>query len=285
MAFALIWTLLCQAPETSAASDALERGLRALKANDVAAARALLEQAVKQSPNDPIAWLAAADARLRSGELAGAEVAVNRAGQLAPADGVVARGRMMFARRLGNAWLEARQEKRAEATLRAAAQAFPRDAELRRLLGLAFYAQGRPEQAMDAFLAAIDLAPAEESHYASLETLLPMASRSAAVETRLRAYAAKHAESPVAWYLLGLAQSDPAHFERALAARPDFWPAAFALHRYVDQQRAGELLEQVVKLNPEYAPAYYALAQSYAQRGEREKALAARQRHHELGLR
>jgi predicted Zn-dependent protease len=138
---------------------------------------------------------------------------------------------------------------------------------------------------MDAFLAAIDLAPGEEVHYASLETLLPMPSRSAAVESRLRTYAVKHPESPVGWYLLGLAQADPAHFERALVSRADFWPAAFALHRHVDARRAVELLERVVELNPGYAPAYYALAQCYAQRGEREKALAARRRHHELSPR
>lgn len=276
MAFALTLVLLCQAP------DALEQGLRALKANDAVAARRWLEEAARQSPNQPMVWLAVADARLRGGDLAEAETAARKAGQLAPADAVVARGRLLFARRLGNAWLDARREKNAEVALRAAIQAFPRDAELRRLLGLALYAQGRAELAMDAFLAAIDLAPDDEVHYSSIETLLPMASRAAAVESRLRAFTAKRPESPVGWYLLGLAKSDPAQFERALASDVNFWPAAFALHRFVEPARALELLERVVALNAEYAPAYYSLAQLYAQRGEREKAMAARKRHHEL---
>jgi predicted Zn-dependent protease len=50
----------------------------------------------------------------------------------------------------------------------------------------------------------------------------------------------------------------------------------------VGPARALELLEQVVSQNPEYAPAHYALAQLYARQGDREKALAARKRHHEL---
>lgn len=279
MAIALMLVFSC------VAQDALERGLQALKANDAVSARRWLEEATQQTPRDPMVWLAVADARLRTGDLALAETAVAKAGELAPTDTTVLRGRMLFYRRLGNAWLDARQEKRAEAALRGAVQTFPRDAELRRLLGLALYAQGRPELAMDAFLAAIDLAPGEEAHYASLETLLPMASRAAAIEKRLRAYADQHRESPLGPYLLGLARNEPAQFERALATDASFWPAAFALHRSVEPARAGQLLERVVELNPEYAPAYYALAQWYAQRGERAKALAARQRHHELSLR
>ena len=61
-----------------------------------------------------------------------------------------------------------------------------------------------------------------------------------------------------------------------------FWPAAFALHKRAEPASAVELLERVVELNPEYAPAYYALAQLYAKQGAREKAFAARKRHHEL---
>jgi tetratricopeptide (TPR) repeat protein len=130
-----------------------------------------------------------------------------------------------------------------------------------------------------AFVKAIDLAPEEEVLYAGLETLLPAG---AEVERRLAAYAARHAGSAMGWYLLGLERGDAALFEKAWGLDAKFWPAAFALHRSVAPGRAVALLERVVELNPEYGPAYYALAQLYAKAGEREKALAARKRHHAL---
>jgi predicted Zn-dependent protease len=175
--------------------------------------------------------------------------------------------------------LDGRQEKRAEAVLREAVKAYPREAELWRLLGLAVYAQGRNAEAVAAFVKAIDLAPEEEVLYAGLETLLPAG---AEVERRLAAYAGRHAGSALGWYLLGLERGDAAMFEKAWGLDAKFWPAAFALHRSVAPGRAVALLERVVELNPEYGPAYYALAQLYAKAGEREKALAARKRHHGL---
>lgn len=102
------------------------------------------------------------------------------------------------------------------------------------------------------------------------------------MEARLAKYVAGHAESALGWYLLGLERGEAALWEKAWALDGKFWPAAFALHKRVEPGRAVELLERVVELNPEYAPAYYALAQLYAKRGARGKALAARKRHHEL---
>jgi predicted Zn-dependent protease len=227
-------------------------------------------------------WLAVAEARLRTGEAAAAVAAMEQAGRLAPGSAMVQRGKAMFARRMGETaqgLLDARQEKRAEAVLREAVKAYPGEAELWRLLGLAVYAQGRNADAVAAFVKAIDLAPEEEVLYAGLETLLPAG---AEVERRLAAYAARHAGSAMGWYLLGLERGDAALFEKAWGLDAKFWPAAFALHRSVAPGRAVALLERVVELNPEYGPAYYALAQLYAKAGEREKALAARKRHHAL---
>ena len=264
------------------AEEWLQKGIAALKAGNVVEARAALEEAVKLAPGEPVMWLAVADARLRSGEAGLAVVAMEQAGMLAPGSPMVERGRGMFARRMGEVGqglLDARQEKRAEAVLQVAVKAFPKEAELWRLLGLSLYAQGRNAGAVAAFVAAIDLAPEEESLYAGLETLLPAGK---AVEARLAKYVAGHAGSALGWYLLGLERGAEALWEKAWALDAKFWPAAFALHKRAEPERAIKLLERVVDLNPGYAPAYYALAQIYAKQGAREKASAARRRHHEL---
>lgn len=273
----------------SSADELYQQGVLALRQNDNQTARTALEQAVKLAPGEPMMWLAVAEARLRSGEITLAAQAAGQAAKLAPSDPVVARGRQMFDRRLlagqitqSRGLLDTRQEKRAESVLRQALQSHPKEPELYRLLGLALYAQGRNEPAIDAFLSAIDLAPEEETLYAGLETLLPDASRRLAVEARLKPYTVRHPKSPLGWYLLALATGDQAQLERALQADPAFWPAAFALHKHAAPARAIELLQQVITRNPDYAPAYYALAQLYARQGDREKALAARKRHHEL---
>jgi cytochrome c-type biogenesis protein CcmH/NrfG len=264
------------------AEEWFQKGVQALRANDVAGARVALEQAVKEAPGEPMMWLAVAEARLRSGDAALAADAARRAGALAPKDATVQRGRAMFARRMGErgqALLDARDEKQAEAVLRAAVATFAGEAELWRLLGLALYAQGRNGAAVEAFVKAIDLAPEEETLYAGLETLLPAG---AGVGARLEKFAARHPERALGWYLLGLERGDDALFEKAWGLDGGFWPAAFALHKRAEPGRAVQLLERVVELQPGYAPAYYALAQLYAKRGDREKALAARKRHHEL---
>lgn len=264
------------------AEEWLQKGIAALKAGNVVEARAALEEAVKLAPGEPVMWLAVADARLRSGEVGLAVAAMEQAGKLAPGSPMVERGRGMFARRMGEVGqglLDARQEKRAEAVLQVAVKAFPKEAELWRLLGLALYAQGRNAGAVAAFVAAIDLAPEEESLYAGLETLLPAGK---AVEARLAKYVAGHAGSALGWYLLGLERGAEALWEKAWNLDAKFWPAAFALHKRAEPERAIKLLERVVELNPEYAPAYYALAQLYGKQGAREKASAARRRHHEL---
>ncbi|MFN0106642.1 MAG: tetratricopeptide repeat protein [Bryobacteraceae bacterium] len=267
------------------ADELYQRGVLALKQNDNQAARAALEQAVKLAPREPMMWLAVAEARLRANETTHAAEAATQAARLAPSDPTIQKGREMFNRRLlthARALLDARHERQAETALREALKTQTKEPELHRLLGLALYAQGRNEPAIDSFLAAIDLAPEEETLYAGLETLLPIENRRQAIEFRLKPFTAKHPESPLGWYLLALTTGDQAQLERALKADAKFWPAAFALHKTVPAERAIALLEQVTAQNPEYAPAHYALAQLYGKSGARDKAVAARKRHHEL---
>ena len=267
------------------ADELYQRGVLALKQNDNQAARIALEEAVKLAPREPMMWLAVAEARLRAGDAALGAQAAAQAAKLAPADATIQRGREMFNRRLiaqARILLDARHEKQAEAALREAIKLFPKEPEVHRLLGLALYAQGRNEPAMDAFLTAIDIAPEEVTLYAGLETLLPMETRRPAIESRLKIFTAKHPESPLGWYLLALTTGDQTQLERALNSDPNFWPAAFALHKFVPAERAIQLLEHVTTQNSAYAPAHYALSQLYAKQGNRVKAIAARKRHHAL---
>ena len=316
MALILLLSLLAQ----PAGEDLYQRGVMLLKQNSINEAAAALEQAARQQPEWPFVWLAIGEVRLRQNRFAEAEAAAQKAARLAPADPAVAKGRGMLHARLAQAadqpesavghWNEAvrldpqrdayriafaqflldkRAEKAAEAELREAIAAFPKNPELRRLLGLALYAQGRNAEAIDAFISAIDLTPNEESYYAGLETLLPDAGdRTAAIRDRLRKFISAHPDKALGPYLLALVSPEQQEglLRKAIAIDARFWPAYFELHKPVwqrgDVSEAIRLLEKVLELNPEYAPAQYRLGQAHAKAGNRESARRAFEAHHKL---
>jgi tetratricopeptide (TPR) repeat protein len=196
---------------------------------------------------------------------------------------------------LASLFLDHRTPEPAAAVLETAAARFPRNAELRRMLGLARYAMGDSQKALDAFLEAIDLAPDSEAMYGSLETLLPEAgSRLDAILVRLRSFSQKKPSSPVSYYLLaqallqkpGSEEESEALLRKAAAADPSFWPAYFELHKPLlgrDQlAEAAEALEKVCALNPAHAPSHYSLSQIYARLGDRERSRKHREIHHKL---
>ncbi len=316
MALILLLSLLAQA----ANEDPYRRGVMLLKQNSIEEAAAALEEAVRQQPDWPFIWLAIGEVRLRQNRFAEAEAAAEKAQRLAPDDPVVAKGRSMLHARLAQApvqpesavrhWKEAirldplreayrsgfaqflldkRAEKAAEAELREAVAAFPKSPELRRLFGLALYAQGRNVEAIDAFITAIDLAPNEESYYAGLETLLPDAGdRISAIRDRLGRFTEAHPDRALGSYLLALVTPEQREglLQRAIAIDAAFWPAYFELHKTVwrrgDVTETIRLLQKVLELNPEYAPAHYRLAQAHAKAGNREAARRAFEAHHKL---
>ena len=196
---------------------------------------------------------------------------------------------------LAQLFLHHRTPQPAVAVLEPAIARFPEDAELLRLLGLAYYAEGNFERAIDAFLRVTDLNPDDEAGYASLETLIPNAgSRLDGIITRLRGFAERKPSSPLGHYLLSQALSlrTPGFSEiesrlrRAIACDGKFWPAWFELHKPLldagKVEEAARALVTAVELNPEFAPARYSLAQVYAQLGNREGAREQRRIHHEL---
>jgi tetratricopeptide (TPR) repeat protein len=177
----------------------------------------------------------------------------------------------------------------AELVLEHAARRFPKHPEVLRLLGVAKYGLGKTEEALDAFLQAIDGAPQGEAAYASLETLLPAAgSRLGEVSSRLRAFCKTNPKSPLGPYLLSLVTPGEAEelLRQALRAAPDFWPAWFELHRLLKVQdrweEAAAALRRTVELKPDHAPAHYALAEYYSRAGDRVRAGQERETHAKL---
>src|SRR5204862_3953831 len=167
----------------------------------------------------------------------------------------------------------------AELVLKNAARRFPNNAEVLRLLGLADYAQGKTAQALDAFLKAIDADPDSESAYSSLEVLLPEArQKRPEIVAKLRKFIERQPASPIGPFLLALLEPEnsEALLRAAIHIAPAFWPAYFELHKLLKSQdkweEAAAALETTVGLNPDYAPAHYALAEYFNRKGDRARA-------------
>jgi len=177
----------------------------------------------------------------------------------------------------------------AEIVLTNAARRFPNHVDVWRLLGLARYALGKTQAALDAFLKAIDADPDAESPYASLQVLLPDAQqRTPEITEKLRRFSRRHPESPIGPYLLALLQPQEAEelLRTAIRAAPGFWPAYFELYRLLKVRErwddAAAALRKTVELKPDYAPAHYALAEYYNSKGDRVSAASERELHHKL---
>src|SRR5205823_7794954 len=128
-----------------------------------------------------------------------------------------------------------------------------------------------------------------EGAHASLETLLPDAGeRLPEIKTKLRAFSERQPQSPIGPFLLALVEPDKAEqsLRRAMHVAPGFWPAYFELHKMLKSQEkwdeAAAALEKTMALNPDYAPAHYALAEYFNRKGDRARAAQERELHHKL---
>ena len=102
---------------------------------------------------------------------------------------------------------------------------FPNNAEVLRLLGLADYAQGKTQEALDAFLKAIDADPDVESAYSSLEVLLPdVQQRRPEVIAKLRRFSERRPASPIGPFLLALLEPEKSEvlLRGAISVTSDF---------------------------------------------------------------
>jgi tetratricopeptide (TPR) repeat protein len=264
-------------------------GLVLLKRGKLDQARQRLELAARLNPQSPFVWRALGllhdtlgKAEAARNDLSAAVKDLQAAIRLDPEH-------CPYYLDLSQLFLDHDTPEPAEIVLGKAVQRCAGNADVERMLGLAYYAQGKNQQALDAFLSAIDASPDEESSYATLQVLLTDAQpRLPELIEKLRKFSERHPESPIGHYLLALVlPSDSARLlQQAIRVAPDFWPAWFELAKLEKTQEkwpeAAAALKKTVALQPNYAPAHYLLAEYYNQTGDRARAVEERELHHKL---
>jgi tetratricopeptide (TPR) repeat protein len=206
-------------------------------------------------------------------------------------------GKSEFYGELAAVFLDHRTPEPALAILNQAAAKFPASQEILRLQGLALYGLGRNAEAIDVFIRMAKLDPDSEAAFISMETLLPAAGdRLPEIIGLLRAYCDRR-QSAVGLHLLAVAVSldtpqsaEPERLLRkSIGIRADYWPAYYALHEILFDQRkweeAAAALEKTIDLHPEHGAAHFRLSQIYARLGDRERAATERRKHNEIAER
>ncbi len=263
-------------------------GLVLLKEGKLEEARRRMEVAAKLDPKYPFIWSALGllhDSLAKAAAPNDASTAAKEFQEAIRLDPT----RAVYYLELAQLFLDHDTAEPAELVLKNAARRFPNNAEVLRLLGLADYAQGKTQEALDAFLKAIDADPDVESAYSSLEVLLPdVQQRRPEVIAKLRRFSERRPASPIGPFLLALLEPEKSEalLRGAISVAPGFWPAYFEMHKLLKAQEkwdeAAAALEKTVALNPDYAPAHYALAEFYARKGDRARATQERELHHKL---
>ena len=220
----------------SASDDALRAGLIALQKGDLAAAEASLEAAGREAPQNGRVWVALSQTYWRLHREADAAAAAGRAAAVAPDDPAVLQGLAIYysetgrtlqaaqaqarfaAKMPGNAeareraaelyfaaarpMLDAQKFAEAAAVLEEAAARVPGNPQLELALGVACYGLRRFDEAADAFLRTIEIAPETPQPYAFLGRILDqIPDRLAQVTAKFAAYQAAHPERAEAWLL------------------------------------------------------------------------------------
>src|SRR5260370_41813410 len=182
-------------------------GLVLLKEGKLDDARVRLEAAAKLDPKYPFVWSAIGLLHETLAKAAARNDAPTAAKEFQEAIRFDPR-RPVYYLELAQLFLDHDTAEPAEVVLKNAVRRFPTNAEVLRLLGLADYAQGKSQEALDAFLKAIDADPDVESAYASLEVLLPDArQRLPEIVTKLRRFSERHPESPIGPFLMALIEA------------------------------------------------------------------------------
>lgn len=321
---ALVLVLLA----ASASDEALRAGLIALQKGDLAAAQTSLEAASRESPRDGRVWVALSQTYWRLHRGADAEAAATKAADVAPEDPAVLQGLAIYysetgrtlkaaqaeakfaAKMPGNGSARARAaelyfaaakplldgQKFAEAAvvLEEATSRVKGDAQLELALGVAYYGLRRFDEAADAFLRTIDIAPEISQPYTFLGKILDqIPKRLPQVTEKFAAYEAAHPERAEAWLLHAKAvdaqAGDAAEALRlaekaiGLGAGADaYFEKGAALDRLGRFAEAAEAFEAAARMAPEDAATHYRLARDYERTGKREEAAKERERHAEL---
>jgi len=309
--------------------DSLRAGLIALQRGDLVSARTSLETASKLAPRDGRVWVALSQTYWRLHKDAEAEAAAGKAAAFAPEDPVVLQSLAIYysetRQTLKAAQEEARysakvpgsgdareratelyfeaarplldQQKFAEAVviLKEGIAWLPKSAQLELALGVAYYGLRRFEDAADAFLRTIEIAPETEQAYTFLGKILDqIPSRLPQVTERFAAYESAHPASAAGYLLhakaLNAQSIQPEEalrlLEKSIAMNAGDASAHFEMGTVLDRlQRFADAtaeFERAAALAPSDPAAHYRLARDYDRIGKPEAARAEREKHAQL---
>lgn len=309
--------------------DSFRAGLLALQANDLNAAEINLQTAAQMQPDNGRVWVALAQTYRKAHQDSKAEEAAGKAAKLAPQDATVlqslaiyyweagatakaAEAQMNYASLAPNdpnarARAEAlcfeaaqpllQQQKFADAIqlLEPATAKLPNSAQLELALGVAYYGLRRFNDAADAFLKAIAIAPEIEQPYLFLGRFLDqIPERVPELTKHFIAWEAAHPSSYTGYFLharaLDAQSIEPEKavklLEKALALNDSDASAHFELGTVFDRlQRfpeAAREFDRAAALNPSDPAPHYRLSRDYDRLGKHEEAQAERHKHARL---
>jgi len=324
------WVLLLAAVAGAATlDDSLRAGLIALQRGDLDGARSNLETASRIEPRDGRVWVALSQTYWRLHKNSQAEEAARKAAALAPEDPAVLRSLAIYYSEtnqlLKAAGAQAKYAAKAPADIEARDRAvelyfeaarpllgqqkfgdaaeilkegvgrLPASAQLELALGVACYGLRRFDEAADAFLRTIEIAPETEQPYTFLGRILDqIPSRLPQVAARFAQYESAHPSNAVACLLhakaLDAQSASPETalrlLEKSIAIDPGDASAHFEMGTVLDRlQRfadASAEFERAVALAPADAAAHYRLARDYDRIGKHQAAQAEREKHAQL---
>lgn len=302
--------------------DPFRTGLIALDRGDLESARSNLEQASKLAPRDGRVWVALSQTYWRLHKTAEAEDAAGKASAFAPEDPVVLHSLAIYYAETNQTLKAARaeakvpnarehaaelyfqaaqplldQQKFLEAlpVLKEGAARLPDSAQLALALGVADYGLRRFDDAADAFLRTIEIAPETEQPYLFLGRFLDqIPSRLPEVTQRFAAHESSHPQSATGYLLhakaLDAQSIEPETalrlLEKSIALNSGDASAHFErgtiLDRFERFREAAEEFQKAAQLAPSDPAAHYRLARDYDRIGKPEAAQAERERHAQL---
>ena len=325
MLSALLWLFAA----ANSFDDSFRAGLLALQRGDLALAQSNLEAANKLAPRDGRVWVALSQTYWRLHNDAAAEDAAAKATSLGPEDAAVLQGLSIYysethqtlkaaqaaakfstkvsdngdaRERAAGLYFEAArplldQQKFTEAVaiLKEGVTRLPNNAQLELALGVACYGLRRFDDAADAFLRTIEIAPETEQPYTFLGKILDqIPSRLPQVTGRFTEYEAAHPANAGAYLLhakaldaqslepetaLRLLQKSTAMNAGDASAHFETGTVLDRLQRFAD---AVAEFQRAAELAPSDAAAHYRLARDYDRIGKHDAAQTEREKHAQL---
>jgi tetratricopeptide (TPR) repeat protein len=303
-----------------ALDDSYRAGLIALQQGDLATAQTNLEAARAASPRDGRIWVALSQTYWRQHRNTDAEDAAAKAASLAPDDAVVLQALTIYYTETDQLLKAARvtvkyaapkaadfyfaaakplldQQKFADAVtiLQESVTRVPRNAQLELALGVACYGLRRFDDAAEAFLRTIDVAPETEQPYTFLGKILDqIPNQLPRVTEKFAAYQAAHPANAQAYLLhakaLDAQSREPETalhlIEKSISLDARDATAHFEMGAVLDRlnrfPEAVAAFERAAQLAPNDAPTHYRLARDYDRIGKHEAAQSEREKHAKL---